>query len=329
MRTLRTIAVAAGAVVLAVLVYRLGAGSIATAVGHVTWAQFALICVVQTLNVAVDASAWRYAFPRAAAPYPKLVAARCAGDAVNVVSAVAAVGGEAVKAWLLRREVPYRESVPSLIVAKTAEVVAQTLLLALGLALAVSSVRVGRPLTTAMASLLVVEVVGAGGFLAVQVAGVIGRVGRLVPWTRVDGTDRVRELDDTLRRFYRTETARFLAAVALYFVGWLLGAVQGFLILRSLGLPASLVVATIIEALWSAVRFATFFVPASLGTLEGATAMAFGAFGFGAGAGIAFTLVRRAAQAVWVAIGAVVLVAMRPARPLAAERPAPVPSTIN
>src|SRR5262249_10102596 len=141
--------------------------------------------------------------------------------------------------------------------------------------------------------------------------------------------EHVRELDATLRAFYRRETPRFLASVALYFAGWLLGAVQGFLILRSLGLPASLVTATIIEALWSGVRFATFFVPASLGTLEGATGAAFGAFGFGAGAGIAFTLVRRAAQAVWVAIGAVVLVAMRPARPLATERRAPVPSTVN
>src|SRR5205085_1738120 len=120
----------------------------ASVVSHVTWAQFALICVAHTLNVAVDACAWRYAFPRAAAPYPKLVAARCAGEAVNVVSAVAGVGGEVVKAWLLRREVPYRESVPSLIVAKTAEVVAQTLLLALGLALAVRSAGVGGPLTT-------------------------------------------------------------------------------------------------------------------------------------------------------------------------------------
>jgi uncharacterized membrane protein YbhN (UPF0104 family) len=329
MRTLRWIAMTAGALVLAVLVYRFGAASVASAVSHVTWAQFALICLVHTMNVGIDACAWRYAFPREAAPYRKLVAARCAGDAVNVVSAVAAVGGEAVKAWLLRSEVPYRESVPSLIVAKTAEVVAQTLLLALGLVLAVTSAHVGRPLTTAMASLLAVEIVGAGGFLAVQVAGGIGKTGRLVSWAGVDRTAHVRELDDALRRFYRRETPRFLASVGLYLVGWLLGAVQGFLILRSLGLPASLVMATIIEALWSGVRFATFFVPASLGTLEGATAAAFGAFGFGAGAGIAFTLVRRAAQAVWVGIGAVVLVAMRPARPLPADRPAPIASTVN
>jgi hypothetical protein len=112
--------------------------------------------------------------------------------------------------------------------------------------------------------------------------------------------------------------------VGLYFVGWLLGVVQAFLIVDSLGLSASLAAATIIEALWSAVRFATFYVPASLGTLEGANAAAFGAFGFSASAGLAFTLVRRAAQAVWIAVGVVVLFAMRPARPVAEDEVAPV-----
>src|SRR5205814_3079630 len=99
-----------------------------------------------------------------------------------------------------------------------------------------------------------------------------------------------------------------------YFVGWLIGVAQAALVLHALGLRAALVTATIIEALWSAVRFATFFVPASLGTLEGASAAAFRSFGFSAGAGLAFTLVRRACQAVWIGVGVIVLLALRPRR---------------
>jgi uncharacterized membrane protein YbhN (UPF0104 family) len=308
MRTLRIVLFSAGALILVALVYRLGAGSIASALHHVAWWQFALICLVHTLNVVVDASGWRYTLPPDRAPFWKLVAARCAGDSVNVLSAVAAVGGEAVKAWVLKRDVPYEESVPSLIISKTAEVVAQVLLLAVGLALAMTTHVVGHALRTAMVYLLVVEVIGVGGFLGVQVAGLVGRAGRLIR------TQHVERLDEALRGFYRHEWPRFLAAVALYFVGWLLGAVQGFLILDSLGLPASLVSATIIEALWSAVRFTTFYIPASLGTLEGATAAAFTAFGFRPGAGLAFTLVRRASQAVWIGLGAVALMALHPDR---------------
>ena len=330
MRGFRMVLIAGGGLGLLALVYYFGADSIASALMHVTWWQFLLICLVHSLNVVVDSYGWRYAITTDRAPFHRLVAARCAGDAVNAISAVAAVGGEATKAWLLRRDISYRESVPSLIVSKTAEVVSQTLLLALGVVLAWTTPALGPALRTAMLYLLVVELIGASGFLGVQVAGAVGKAGRVLTWVGGRGVRHVQQLDEALRGFYRQQWPRFVVSVGLYFVGWLLGAVQGVLILGSLGLPGSLVTATIIEALWSAVRFATFFVPASLGTLEGAVAAAFGAFGFSAGAGLAFTLVRRASQAVWIGVGMIVLVAMRPAaRVLAREQAEPVASVAD
>src|SRR5207245_2868832 len=101
---------------------------------------------------------------------------------VNAVTAVAAVGGEATKAWLLRRDLSYRESVPSLIVAKTAEVISQALLLALGVVLAWTTPAVGPTLRRAMLYFLVVELIGAGGFLGVQIAGAVGKAGRVLTW---------------------------------------------------------------------------------------------------------------------------------------------------
>jgi hypothetical protein len=79
------------------------------------------------------------------------------------------------------------------------------------------------------------------------------------------------------------------------------------LILRSLTIDATVATATVIEALGTGVRFATFFVPASLGTLEGANAAAFAALGWAASDGIAFSLVRRGRQAAWIGIGLAVL----------------------
>ena len=330
MRTLRVILFAAGALGLLALVYHFGAASITSVLTHVSWWQFALICLVHSLNVVVDSYGWRYAISGDGAPFHRLVAARCAGDAVNAVTAVAAVGGEATKAWLLRRDLSYRESVPSLIVAKTAEVISQALLLALGVVLAWTTPAVGPTLRRAMLYFLVVELIGAGGFLGVQIAGAVGKAGRVLTWFGGRGVRHAQQLDVALRGFYRDQWPRFLVSVGLYFVGWLLGAVQGVLILQSLGLPGSLVTATIIEALWSAVRFTTFFVPASLGTLEGAVAAAFGAFGFSAGAGLAFTLIRRASQAVWIGVGVVVLIAMRPPAPvLTGEQATPVASVAD
>lgn len=65
------------------------------------------------------------------------------------------------------------------------------------------------------------------------------------------------------------------------------------------------------------------FVPASLRPLEGANAAAFPALGLAASAGLAFTLVRRARQLVWIGFGAAILVAMWPPRGLVREEARP------
>jgi glycosyltransferase 2 family protein len=95
--------------------------------------------------------------------------------------------------------------------------------------------------------------------------------------------------------------------------------VDAIVMLWALDVRVSLTTATIVEALGSAVRFATFLVPASLGPSEAANAATFTALGLGAGAGLAFSLVRRARQVVWIVIGIVVLLVMRGS----ARRPAP------
>ena len=309
------------------LVSHLGAGSIASALSRITWGQFILICVVHGVSVIADTVGWRYTFPRdQQPPFQRLLAAKCAGEAVNVLTALGSVGGEATKAWLLRNDTSYAASVPSLILAKTSLVLAQAWLLAVGILVAWITGIGGSTLLLAMGSLLIVEVIGVGGFLVVQVVGVVGRAGRFLAWTGAKGLHHAQQLDDALRGFYRREWRSFLLSAGLHFVGWLIGAVEALLILSSLGLPASPVTATVLEALGSGVRFATFFVPASLGTLEGANAAAFTAFGWAASAGLAFTLVRRARQAVWIGVGVAILVAMDAPRFLASRRLRPVPS---
>jgi hypothetical protein len=161
-----------------------------------------------------------------------------------------------------------------------------------------------------MAALLLVEVVCIGGFILVQNVGLVGRAGWVLSWLGVRGQSQARRFDDALRHFYRSEWRSLLGSVAAHLAGCLLGALEGLVILAALGLPASPTAATVLEALGTGVRFATFFIPASLGSLEGANAAAFSAFGWAASAGLAFTLVRRGRQAVWIAVGIAILLAM-------------------
>ncbi len=122
--------------------------------------------------------------------------------------------------------------------------------------------------------------------------------------------DYAQQLDAALRDYYRRGWRRLSLSTGFHLGGWLLGAVEAYLILFFLGISDDLVTATVIEALGAGVRFATFLVPASLGAFESANAAAFEAMGLGAGAGLAFSFVRRARQIGWIGVGLLVLVSM-------------------
>ena len=250
------------------------------------------------------------------------MAARVAGEAVNVMTAVAPVGGDAVKVWLLRPHVPYRESVASVIIAKTTITLSQTLFLLLGVAVALA-LSVDARLVAAMLWLLLAELVGAGGFLLVQVTGLLGRgARRLARFGKLKAIASAENLDQTLQSFYRRQWRRFSLSMGFHLLGWLMGVFETWLFLKVLHVPASLATAVVIETLGSAVRFATFFMPGSLGALEGANAAAFAALGFGAQAGLAFSLLRRLRQVVWIGLGVLVLLVARGRALLAPEAPA-------
>ena len=222
-----------------------------------------------------------------------------AGEALNVMTAVMPVGGDAIKVWFLRPYVPYRESVASVIVAKTTITLSQALFLLIGVTFALA-LAVDSRLVTAMLWLLLVELIGAGGFLLVQVAGLMSRGARvLARFGKLQALAAAENLDQTLQSFYRRQWRRFALSVGFHLLGWLMGVLETWLFLRVLQIPASLATAMVIEALGSAVRFA--------------------ALGFGAQAGLAFSVLRRLRQVVWIGLGGLVLVLARGRARLAPE----------
>jgi uncharacterized membrane protein YbhN (UPF0104 family) len=312
MRALKIVFLVLGVALLGVLLYRVGASPILETLRRLAWWQFVLVCLPFAAVMIVDTLGWRFAFARDRAPFGRLLGARLAGEALNVVTAVGAVGGEAAKAWLVRRDVAYEESVPSIIIAKTTITMAQALFLLIGLVVAWLTLPVTSEVLRGMLWLLLVEVVAVGGFFGVQVSGAVARGGRLLKLAGViTDSAHAETLDRTLREYYLIRWRRLVLSLGFHLLGWLLGALEAVVMLWALDVKASVATATLIEAVGSGVRFATFLVPASLGPFEAANAALFDALGFGAGAGLAFSFVRRARQAVWIGIGIVVLVIMR------------------
>jgi glycosyltransferase 2 family protein len=310
MRVVKLVLLILGLAAIGYSIHRIGWSPIFEALGRLAWWQLVVVCLPYAAIMAVDTLGWRFAFARDSAPFHRLFGARLAGEALNLVTAVGSVGGEAVKPWLIRRDVAYTESVPSVVIAKTTMTIAQALFLLVGVALAWTLLATGSWLIGAMLWLLVIEAAAAAGFVGVQVVSVVGRAGRLLEWLGVVKRDESERLDTALRDYYRRDWRRLSLSTGFHLGGWLLGGIEAYLILFFLGIPADLVTATVIEALGAGVRFATFLVPASLGAFESANAAAFEAMGLGAGAGLAFSFVRRGRQLVWIGAGLLVLVSM-------------------
>jgi uncharacterized protein (TIRG00374 family) len=312
MKRVRFVLLLVGLGGLAFLVARVGTGALAAAFAALQWWQFLLVCLPYALIMVVDTLGWRYAFAGDRPPFHRLLGARMAGDALNVATALASVGGEAVKAWLIRRDVSYEESVPTLVIAKTTSTIAQALFLLAGIGVAWVALPIDSVVVRSMLWLLGIEVLAVGGFVGVQVAGLVHRGGRVLRWLGLtDGASYAERLDSALRDFYRREWRGVTLSTGFHFLGWLLGALETYLMLVVLAVPVPLLTSIVLEAFGSAVRFASFLVPANIGALEGANSAAFAALGFTASAGLAFTLVRRGRQAVWIVVGLLVLVAMR------------------
>lgn len=312
-RYVRSALCLAGLALLGVLIAENDPAAILASIWDLSWRLGVLLVFPAGLVAVLDAVGWRYAFAHDRVGLGRLFWTRAAGEAFNMITPTASVGGEAIKVWLLRGRAPVHESLPSVIVAKTTITLGQGALLLVGVVLAGRLAGTDSRLLVAMQWLLVLEVGSLAIFVFLQTRGMLGWGARLL---RRFGLSPGRHAalgraDDGLARFYRNHPARFLLSIACHFAGWMLGAAETYLILLFLGEPVSLLTAVVIEAFGTGIRFATFFIPASIGTFEGGNVAIFVALGLSATLGVSFSLVRRIREAAWVALGLLVFTLLR------------------
>jgi uncharacterized protein (TIRG00374 family) len=324
MKLLRLLLLLLGVTLLGVLVAKNDPAEIFASIGRLSWRLAVIVAFPFALVTVADTLGWRFAFRRDRVGFGTLLGARLAGEAFNLTTPTAALGGEAVKTWLLRGRVPFDESLQSVVAAKTTILMAQGLFLIVGIVVA-RAVVPDSALLRGMVWLLLVEVLAVAGFVLAQTRGMFGSVQRLLQRIRLrppGSGATLQRVDRGLLAFYSEEPRRLLLSIGFHLVGWLLGAIEAYVILRFLGVEVSLTTATVIEALGTGVRFATFMIPASVGFLEGGYVATFGALGLGSTVGISFGLTRRVREIAWIGAGLVVFAVMRE-RPGRSAAPTP------
>jgi len=98
----RWLLLASGAALLGWLILRNDPIAVLSEVAGLSWRLLIVLVFPFSVVVVLDTLGWRYAFSDSRVPFRALLWTRIVGEAVNVTTPTASVGGEAVKAWLLR-----------------------------------------------------------------------------------------------------------------------------------------------------------------------------------------------------------------------------------
>lgn len=316
MTMLRLVLLVLGMVFVGYLIVQVGPAVLLASLATLSWRLLVVLVFPFSLVALLDTVGWRFAFRRDLVSFPTLCSVRLAGEAFNIATPTASVGGEPIKAYLLRPRVPLEEGLASVVVGKTTITLAHACFLVVGLAVAWMFFPLPHAFLQGMTGFLVLEALALGGFVLVQLSGIFSSGLKLLNgmglmmWGERHA-EKLRRLDRALATFYREHRGRLGFSILFNFLGWVLGSLEVYLILHFLGIPVSLAGALVIEALTAAIKVAAFMVPAGLGALEGGNMVVFTALGLGAGLGLSFTLIRRLRELAWVVVGLILLAFLR------------------
>lgn len=324
MRYVKFLYLLVGLAILAVVAGNIDLAEVVARVAQVGWGM-GVILGIYFLAFAIDSFTWQMALvsvPLDAVWLYRTWKARMVGEVFNSVIPAGGMGGEPVKAVLLKKYygVGYREGAASLILGKTINMISLAIFLAAGFTLMWAS-------PAMPTSYKVVAVMGLGAFVlgivlfyAIQrfkVTSITGAwIGRWRPAGRInDILHHIRDMDERLVEFYTRHRGRFAGAVALALVNWLLGVLEIFYTMAFLGHPVSLADAWIIEAAAQLVRTGTFFIPASIGAQEGIFVVIGSVMTGSPALGGAVAVVRRFREILWILWGLLVgwMYSLRPA----------------
>ena len=277
------------------------------------WQGFSLVLIIYLMAFGVDAASWLLTIERAPFSFRwiwQAFAVRMAGEAYNTLIPAGGIGGEPTKAEILKRRygINLKEGGASLLIAKTVNMIALVAFLIFGFAMIQSIEVLPRSIKIMAGAGLALLISGTAALFLLQRFKLAGRLARRF----ARGTSRdwllrsLNNLDDIeqiFAAFYQYRVCRFILALSLAFVNWLLGIVEIYVVMHFLGHPVDWTVAWIIEAATQMMRTAAFFIPAAIGVQEGTFLFICSLLTGNPTLGISAALIRRAREILWTSAG--------------------------
>ena len=274
---------------------------------------FIIILIVYTSVTWLDTIAWQKTFkPDEARQFNlwSLWLIKQVGDAYNAITPLGSLGGEPVKTQLLkeRHRLSLKQGIASQVIARTTFLIALVLFFIPGTFFTLRSSIVSEKVQlTCLVGMAVFSTL-IFLFLIFQVTGTLGKLVRWVsnlPFGKKLAVllNKLELVDRSISSYYKQYISRVVLSVLYAFVGWLVGLVELYVTLYFLGYNPSLIDLWVMEALTQLVRHGSFFIPLSIGALEGGFLLIFTAMGMPGDLGLTVAFIRRIKELVWVGAG--------------------------
>ncbi len=261
----------------------------------------------------VDTVSWKYAFkPDEAERLPlwNLWKIRQIGEAFNIITPFGTVGGEPVKAQLIKDQygLSFKQGIASQVVARTTFLVALIGFMIPGIIILILSETATDRFKIISVTLLTVFTICIFLFFLFQAKGSLSRVLTWLtgpfPFLKGGGfISQMKDLDDLMSSYYRDHADRLKLSIYYALAGWGIGMFELYVTLYFLGTEVSFLDLWIIESVAQLVRVCSFFIPMGLGALEGGLVLIFSSIGLTADLGLAVSFLRRIKELLWVGVG--------------------------
>jgi len=294
------IALLAGLVAAAYVIWAIGFGAVIDAVARAGIGDLAVLCVYALVVFVVLTAAWMALLPRAERHDPKdFYLARLVRDSIAEISPFSPVGGMVAAARLMvLKGMSSAHAAASVAGDATTEAMAQVVFLAFGLGWGFTQFRHlqgSGPVTEAMLAVLLLAVPGIALLIFLQKRGAIFAerlAQKFFPQLQagISFHQAIEELYDS--------RARLAASAALHLLAWIGAGIGTFIAFRLVGGEIGFLNAIALEALLCTLRSIAAPVPAAIGVQEWGYAMLAPLFGLPQEMGVAVSLLKRAREIV-------------------------------
>lgn len=312
-RHARAIFFLVGIAIAFVLVWRTGWPAVEANLALIGWRFLGLVALYLLAEIAFVLG-WRGVMePRPPlSSVPDLLRIYLAGNTLNYL-APGSVAGEPVRANMLSDRMKTSSAIASVTIFKHAHVLSQSFFVAVGLGVAVVYFDLSPAVRwTALGSLVVLTALLLLMTWALQKGTfepLLLLASRFKPLARRFSRyrDGARSLDDLIRRFYADRPHHFFSASGWCLLGWCGGLLETYIVLRLMAPGRGWATAFAVESLAMLLNNMFLFIPGRAGTAESVRTGVFVLLGLPASTGVAYGLVRRARELLWVVPGLVFL----------------------